>query len=365
MKKFVGIALPAAIAGLLAVSPQAVAADGYYAGTEDISVGLRLHLSKYSNKRVHVDGMGNVTPFSNSLQSPQPGLEIQVPLTKRWAVRSYYDYVEVDASNSQNTGYGRMMGSDALFFINHNWYVGLGLNQTKIQQHRDRMFRGTVGYRHQVADRLFMKAEFAAQTESDFNDQSFILGMAYTFGNSGPLFDNTRDRSRAAQVVEEPTEDRTTDTDGDGVPDYRDECPNTPRGHVVDSRGCTVYTTQQVSEELRVGFAFDSARVTSDYQGGIRRLADFMKEHPDTQVVLHGHTDLIGTAEYNQRLSERRAAAVRDILVNEHGIARSRIQTRGHGMSQPVVNEISLPANARNRRTEARLSVEIRVPQTR
>lgn len=365
MKKIVGIAAPAVIAGLLIASPHAVANDGYYAGTEDITVGLRLHLTKYSNKRQYVDGLGNVHNFSGSTQSAKPGLELSVPLTKRFALRSYYDYVEVGTQNMQHTGYGEIYGFDALFYATRNFYFGLGASRANVADHSNAMWRATLGYRHFLSDRWSIKAEYAPQTKSDFNDQSFILGMAYSFGNNGPLLDNTRDRRVEPAAPAEPAVDRTTDTDGDGVPDYRDECPNTPRGHVVDSRGCTVYTTQQVSEELRVGFAFDSARVTSDYQGDIRRLADFMKEHADTQVVLHGHTDLIGTAEYNQRLSERRAAAVADILVNEHGIARSRIQSRGHGMSQPIVNEISLPANARNRRTEARLSVEIRVPQTR
>ena len=144
-------------------------------------------------------------------------LEIQVPLTKRFAVRSYYDYVDVETDNAQKQ---RLWPHDGfrrfVFLLITNWYFGLGINQTKVQEHRDRMVRGTLGYRHEISDRLFLKAEYAAQTKSDFNDQSFILGMAYTFGNSGPLFDNTRDRRRAEQVVEEPTEDRTTDTDGDG-----------------------------------------------------------------------------------------------------------------------------------------------------
>ncbi|WP_194756432.1 OmpA family protein [Aliidiomarina indica] len=360
MNKIVGIAIPA-LAGLMLAAP-AVAEN--YSGTHDLAVGVRLSTVKFDSDRLHVN---NGAPFNldSSFNTPQPGLEFSVPLTNRISIRSYVDYVEASVDGASSTSYGRLMGTDLLFHVNQNFYLGLGMGQAKVQFHRDRMYRGTVGYMRDINDRWFWRAEYALATSSDFDDQQIVGAVNYRIGNSGPLLTNWRTRDDVPPVVEEDPIDRTTDSDGDGVPDYRDECPGTPRGHVVDERGCTVYTTEQVTQELRVGFAFDSARVTTDYRGDIRRLADFMKEHSDTEVTLHGHTDLIGTAQYNQDLSERRARAVADILVNEHGINRSRIRTVGHGMSQPIVNEISLPANARNRRTEARLSVEIRVPQTR
>ncbi|MCH8493104.1 MAG: OmpA family protein [Idiomarina sp.] len=364
MKKIFAIALPAALVSLLIASPQVMAEENF-AGTEDISFGLRLHVSKFDSDRFYVDSDGIGYSIDDSYNSPNLGLEFSVPLTNHWAVRTYWDRVKTDVTGTGDSATGHMFGTDALYYFNHNFYLGGGLNQTRVQQHKDMMFRGTVGYRHTFNDDFFLRAEFAPQFNSDYTDISFLVSINYAYGTGGPLLDAWRSESRGTEGVVEEAPDSTVDSDGDGVPDYRDACPNTPRGHVVDERGCTVYTTEQVSEDLRVGFAFDSARVTSDYNGDIRRLADFMKEHSDTEVVINGHTDLIGTAEYNQGLSERRARAVADILVNDHGISRSRITTVGHGMSRPVVNEISLDANAQNRRTEANLSVEIRVPQTR
>lgn len=363
MKKIFAIAIPAALVSLLIASPQVIAYENY-AGTEDISFGVRLHLSKFDSDRFYVDSDATGYSIDDSFNSPNAGLEFSVPLTSHWALRTYWDRVKTDVTGTSETATGHMFGTDALYYFNHNFYLGAGLNQTRVQQHKDMMFRGTVGYRHALNDDFFLRAEFAPQFSSDYNDMSFIVSANYAFGSSGPLSGGWRDDTRSTEVADEAPAS-TVDSDGDGVPDYRDACPNTPRGHVVDERGCTVYTTEQVSEDLRVGFAFDSARVTSDYNGDIRRLADFMREHSDTEVVINGHTDLIGTAAYNQGLSERRARAVADILVNDHGISRSRITSVGHGMSRPVVNEISLDANAKNRRTEANLSVEIRVPQTR
>lgn len=384
MKKIVGIALPAAIAGLLIASPQASAQENY-AGTEDMSFGLRLHTTSINADRIYVDS-ANVGHFiDDSFNSPNFGLEFSVPLTNRWAIRTYWDRIKTDVQGINDTANGHMFGSDALFYLDRNFYLGVGFNNTRVQRNRDLMWRGTVGYRHELNENFFLRAEFAPQFNSDYNDISFIVSAQYRFGNSGPainawrtLFGGSEGQTAEAGSATQQQQEAiargdyraaiaagAADSDGDGVPDAVDACPGTPRNHMVDDRGCTVYTTEQVTENLRVGFAFDSARVTSDYNGDIRRLADFMKEHTDTEVVINGHTDLIGTAEYNQRLSERRARAVADILVNEHGINRSRITAVGHGMSQPVVNEISLPANARNRRTEASLSVEIRVPRTR
>lgn len=365
MNKFTGIAIPAAIAGLLIASPQATAFENF-AGNEQISFGARLNISSFDSDRFYIDADNIGYSIDDGFNSPQFGLEFSVPLTNRWAVRTYWDRVKTDVDNTGASATGHMFGTDALYYLNSNVYLGAGLNQTRVQRHRDMMFRATLGYRHALTDKLFLRAEVAPQFSSDYNDISFIVSANYAFGTSQPMLDSwgSRDTREVAQETPAPT-DRQTDSDGDGVPDYRDDCANTPRNHVVDSRGCTVYTTEQVSENLRVGFEFDSARVTSDYNGDVRRLADFMKEHSDTEVVINGHTDLIGSAEYNRDLSDRRAKAVADILVNTHGISRSRITTVGHGMSRPVVNEISLSANERNRRTEAALSVEIRVPRTR
>lgn len=92
--------------------------------------------------------------------------------------------------------------------------------------------------------------------------------------------------------------------------------------------------------------------------GGLRtvgRLAEFMEEYPDRRVRIEGHTDSTGSAEYNQRLSERRAGAVRDALV-DRGIASQRIETRGYGFDYPVASN-DTPANRqRNRRVEIVIS---------
>ena len=110
---------------------------------------------------------------------------------------------------------------------------------------------------------------------------------------------------------------------------------------------------EAVRVELDVKFDFDRAEVKPGSYDDIRNLADFMKEYRQTTTVVEGHTDSVGTDAYNQRLSERRANAVRDVLVNEHGLESNRIDAVGYGESRPVADNSTEEGRAINRRVEA------------
>jgi len=358
MKKSARLTLSAVLAGVLAVAPQALAQENA-SGDEKISVGLRLGALNLDSDRIYVQG-AEWTGYRSGLTRFMPGLELAVPLNPNWSLRTYIDYVEAKSEDFNRTGYGRSYGVDALYHTGwNNVYVGIGANHTSVQDHADRMIRGTVGMRHTLAEDWFLRTEAGLQTESDFTDGFVNLSINRAFGSRSAV------ETRPAPAQEEPSVDRTRDSDGDGVPDYRDDCPDTPAGHVVDDRGCTVYEEVEVTHELRVTFEFDSAVVRRDYFGDVREVAEFMREYPDVNIRIEGHTDLIGPADYNQDLSERRAKSVGDMLVNEFGISRNRIDTVGYGMTRPIEDRITLEANAKNRRIEATLSVTETVPKTR
>jgi len=136
------------------------------------------------------------------------------------------------------------------------------------------------------------------------------------------------------------------DSDGDGVPDSIDECPNTPTGATVNERGCWSYMHSML-------FDFDSAVIKADVVPALDEAVKVLNMHPDLKVEIQGHTDNIGTPEYNQKLSERRANAVRDYLIGA-GIAPSRIKTVGFGMTKPVASNDTAAGRAKNRRVEFR-----------
>ncbi|WP_061243004.1 OmpA family protein [Pseudomonas composti] len=115
---------------------------------------------------------------------------------------------------------------------------------------------------------------------------------------------------------------------------------------------------EAVRVELDVKFDFDKAQVKQESYGDIKALADFMKQYPQTSTVVEGHTDSVGSDAYNQGLSERRATAVRDVLVNQYGVESGRVQAVGYGESRPVADNATAEGRAINRRVEAEVEAQ-------
>ena len=115
---------------------------------------------------------------------------------------------------------------------------------------------------------------------------------------------------------------------------------------------------QVVRVELDVKFDFDKAAVKQESYGDIKNLADFMNQYPQTSTTVEGHTDSVGPDAYNQKLSERRANAVRDVLVNQYGVGADRVNSVGYGESRPVADNATEEGRAINRRVEAEVEAQ-------
>jgi peptidoglycan-associated lipoprotein len=102
---------------------------------------------------------------------------------------------------------------------------------------------------------------------------------------------------------------------------------------------------------LHVNFDFNKATVRKPDDADLQKAIAFVKKYPEFKVSLEGYTDSIGSDAYNQGLSERRAAAVKDYLV-AHGVDAARIQTSGHGKSDPVASNSTPEGRFKNRRVE-------------
>src|SRR5450830_466634 len=114
---------------------------------------------------------------------------------------------------------------------------------------------------------------------------------------------------------------------------------------------------QVVKVELDVKFDFNKSVVKPNSYGDVKNLADFMKQYPATNTVVAGHTDSVGPDAYNQKLSQRRADAVKQVLVKD-GIAPSRIQSVGYGKTRPVADNATEAGRAINRRVEAAVEAQ-------
>jgi adhesin transport system outer membrane protein len=109
---------------------------------------------------------------------------------------------------------------------------------------------------------------------------------------------------------------------------------------------------QKLPYTIKVEFPFDSVEIRPEYKAEITRLADFLQKHPDLKLNIEGHTDNVGPAGYNQGLSQARAEAVAQSLV-EHGVEPARLTAIGFGLTRPIADNSTPEGQSRNRRVEA------------
>lgn len=133
------------------------------------------------------------------------------------------------------------------------------------------------------------------------------------------------------------------DDDGDGVNNCIDKCPDTPKGAHVDATGCWVYRG--------VLFDTDKSTIKPEFVPMLNNAVKVMEENPGLTVRIEGHTDSRASEAYNQKLSERRAAAVKEYLVT-HGVAASRMETIGYGEMRPWDTNATPEGRYQNRRVE-------------
>ncbi|MFJ7795515.1 OmpA family protein [Pseudomonas sp. NPDC096950] len=187
-----------------------------------------------------------------------------------------------------------------------------------------------------------------------FSDQS--IGQNES-GRNRSTFANVGGGAKpAAAPVPAPAE-VCSDSANDGVCDNVDKCPDTPANVTVDADGCPA-VAEVVRVELDVKFDFDKSVVKPNSYGDIKNLADFMKQYPSTTTTVEGHTDSVGPDAYNQKLSERRANAVKQVLTNQYGVESSRVQSVGYGESRPVADNKTEAGRAVNRRVEAQVEAQ-------
>ncbi|KAB2805324.1 OmpA family protein [Phaeocystidibacter luteus] len=197
---------------------------------------------------------------------------------------------------------------------------------------------------------------------ADAMDKDNETPEGYVVDGSGVAMDVDRDgvaddidqdpfTPRGAQV---DATGREMDDDGDGVPNSRDQEPNSKEGAMVNFQGREIKSGMggdMANAFLPdVFFGFNSARVTSANEQRLLTIAKIMMANEDVKFEVIGHADPVGSEKYNLNLSERRAQAAVDVLVNTYGISADRFTVTGKGEGAQVGNNNSI-----NRRVEFRL----------
>jgi outer membrane protein OmpA-like peptidoglycan-associated protein len=186
----------------------------------------------------------------------------------------------------------------------------------------------------------------------DDNDKDGILDAADKCKNEPETKNGFQD--------EDGCPDENPDTDKDGIPDSSDKCvdkPETKNGY-QDTDGCPDELPKALKKfsgaiqgiEFELGSAKIAAKSNKVLDGAVKVLQEFT----DTRIEISGHTDNIGDAAANLKLSQERAASVKEYFVGK-GIAAERIETVGFGQDKPVADNKDKKGQAKNRRIEFRL----------
>jgi len=147
------------------------------------------------------------------------------------------------------------------------------------------------------------------------------------------------------------------DNDKDNVADLEDQCPNEPGPPDGDRPGCprkpalVVVTDKEIKITQQIHFEFDKDIIRRESFPILDAVTEVLQKNPEMRIEIQGHTDNKGSAPYNLKLSDRRAASVRKYLVAK-GIPTTSLVSHGYGLSRPIVPNDTEQNRALNRRVQ-------------
>lgn len=296
------------------------------------------------------------------------GLEVGYRANESTEIRLAYTELDFDIKDSSVDFDGDILAIDVLYFpTQKSFYVlgGLSKYDTEINTSEVSANAG-LGYRHFYNERLATYAEYKAhyQFDNEFIDQTAQFGLVYFFGEKPASTKPAKTKTPVSKPFEptkpvKPVSNITEakDSDNDGVIDSKDNCKATPASNKVDANGCTIFTKETLSQRLLINFANNKAVIESEYLPEVAKIATFLKQYPQTNMVIEGHSSAQGNAAYNLTLSQKRADAVVELLVNKFNIDASRLTAKGYGEERLLNKANTAAAHKENRRIEANVSV--------
>ncbi|AOE48979.1 OmpA family protein [Kangiella sediminilitoris] len=309
---------------------------------------------------------------------------------KNWQIEGLYQYTDDMYNNTLGSRTDVLTYSLDVLYNDTGWIgsaethpflkVGYGQHDDKYGVYHpdfeDEFYKVGLGMQHFANDNVFMRVGF------DFMDSGERGDDHYAYFNIGYFFGETVRAAAAPKVEETPmveakdsdgdgvldADDRcpgtpagaavdaygcALDSDGDGVADYKDACPNTEAGAQVDEKGCKIQPKEEVVVDMRLNFDTNKYAIKPEMVSEIAKVAEFLRQYPDVNAEIQGHTDSVGSNQYNQGLSERRANSVKDYLIDNFGIEATRLTAVGYGEERPIGDNSTEEGRALNRRVEA------------
>ncbi len=338
-------------------------------------------------------GIGVVDPKSNNL-SLSPEAEVQVDtgisatieaayfFADRWAVELLAAYPfthDVDIDGAEGAGnVGEVDHLPPTLSLQYHFnpegtfrpYVGVGVNYTTFFSEKTKGAlagldlelddswgaAGQIGADVALGDNWFLNGvvryiDIDSDASLDGGDLGEVeidpfvyqLQVGYRFGQAVPVAAAAPVAAAVAAPPPPPPPPPPADSDGDGVVDASDQCPDTPKGDRVSAQGCSCDVTRQLT------FKLNSAELTDEDKKILDEVAENLTRLKFVSGTVVGHTDSSGSEAYNQGLSERRAQAAASYL-ETRGIGAGRLKVSGAGESEPIADNATKEGRAQNRR---------------
>jgi OOP family OmpA-OmpF porin len=282
--------------------------------------------------------------------APVYGLRLGYDLTKHWEIEGVVDYLATDAKQSERSVNGLSYRLDVLYNLMPDGplvpYLAIGGggitfghgshfhgSNNPLQEggdNTDATANAGFGIKYFLTDSIALRGDarqlFVFENHNSvMYNWEYTAGLTFLFGGNKP----------AARVVAAP-------------PAMIEEEPLPPVPAAEPTADITKYCLT-----LDIKFDIDKAIIRDEYRDEIGRVAAFMQQYPTTTTVIEGHTDDVGSAEYNMTLSQKRAESVVNYLVEKFGIDRTRLSARGFGKTRPITDNTSDAGRQKNRRIEA------------
>jgi OOP family OmpA-OmpF porin len=253
------------------------------------------------------------------------------------------EYAEVDGVGAARRLKERFGANVCIYTV-----LAGGVTPEKMATMRDIASAGECGF-YQDANNLQSSQGMADWVREVFLEKGQVVAAAPLDSDGDGVIDSLD------QCPDTPKGDRVDnvgctvigDADGDGVIDSQDQCPGTPMGAPVNPAGCW-----KIAD---IEFGLDSAMITPEHHETLNQIARVLSKNPDVRVDIIGHACTIGSQTYNARLSTQRAQAAAHYL-RQKGVSPSQVTSQGLGFSYPTASNDTEWGRERNRRAEFKWS---------
>ena len=313
--------------------------------------------------------------------SPTYGLGLGYTMDDRWAGELTFNYIDSEFESGGGSVDGYLLRLDGLYHFTPDKplvpYLAAGIGGIRLDPNvgsSDSSFliNAGGGLKYFLTDSIALRgdARYVLTFDETQSNLVYTLGVDIFFGkkkkvvaaaapvdsDGDGVFDDQDKCPDTPSGVQVDRNGCPLDDDGDGVYNELDKCPDTPSDLKVDADGCPRLREEQVSIRLDIQFEFDKADIRPQFYSQLKEVAEFLITYGKTTAIIEGHTDNVGEPDYNKELSQRRAESVRNYLISEFSIDADRLAAKGYGEERPIASNNTDEGRERNRRVVAVIS---------